>query len=585
MINKKYNLDNYKIKTKLIMIYIFCVIIPLLVTNSVIIVNVRNSALQEQKVVLDKQLESLNYTLASAIDGCVSVSKDLYADKTLNKFLNKKYNGTLDYFNYYNKLLQNNIIRYYYTSQKIYDVAIYADNNTLINGGHFFRLDTVRDTEWYKAFKDSGQSMITYVYFDPNKKYLPTRDTARTVSVIRVLDYFEKKGIEKIIKIDLDYNRVLRDIVNTQTNSKLYICNDDYILFSNHRTGEGFRQFDSINTIDVSMATITQDISILSQDWKIYIMADKIHFWSEINQSMSIIIVLIIINLLLPTIVINMVDKSLRMRIKLTGEYLEKVKKEKFEVIECETGEDEIGELIRNYNRMVIKIKELIEVVFKGKAERQELELAKKQAELIALQSQINPHFMFNTLESIRMRSLIKNEIETADIIGELAILMRKTMNWGPDTITVEEEVAFAENYLNLQKYRFGEKLTYSLHIMEECKKLIIPKFTIVTFVENACVHGIEGIAENGHVSITVSTNYKDLFIEVSDTGFGMERQQLYSIRTLLQHANVKMLEEAESTGMINAIIRLNSYCNGKLLIDVHSEKNVGTDITLQIPL
>jgi two-component system, sensor histidine kinase YesM len=577
-------LDNYKIKTKLLFIYIFCVMIPMLATDAAIVAFVSYYSNREQQENLENQLESIEYSLTMAIDNCISVSKDLYMDKVLNRFLNTKFENPFDYFDHYNALLQNNLIRYYYTSQRIYDVSIYINNKTLINGGHFFRLDEARETNWYKAFQKSPNNMISYVYFDESKKYLPSRGSARTVSVIRTLDYFEKDGKEKLIKIDLDYNTLLRDIANTQFNEKVYICNDDYILFTNQEVGVGYKQFDSINTIDINQASITSPINILSQEWKVYIMAGHINLWSQLKESIGIIILLIIINLLLPTIVIIFIDKSLRQRVELTGEYMKKVKKEQFEIIDCNTGEDEIGQLIKNYNRMILKIKELIEVVFKGKMERQELQLAKKEAELTALQSQINPHFLFNILESIRMRSLIKKENETADIIGELSILMRRSIHWGKDRITISEEMAFVENYLKLQKYRFGEKLTFSFHIMEECKKVLIPKLSIVTFVENACVHGIEEKSQNGEISVIVSRNYKDLLIKISDSGSGMTKDTVELLTDRLEHSCVSMLNDTKSTGMLNVFIRLKLYFNGQIRFKIESEEDRGTDITLQLP-
>ena len=189
----------------------------------------------------------------------------------------------------------------------------------------------------------------------------------------------------------------------------------------------------------------------------------------------------------------------------LIDSYMVKVEKEQFELIDISEGEDEIGKLIKRFNLMVSRIKELIEVVFKGQAEKQALELAKKNAELKAVQSQVNPHFLFNTLESIRMRSLIKNENETANIIGELAVLFRKSMTWGDDYITVEKELGFIDNYIHIQRYRFGDKIKYYHYVMDECKKCLVPKLSISTFIENACIHGIETTEKEGVISLTIT--------------------------------------------------------------------------------
>lgn len=264
--------------------------------------------------------------------------------------------------------------------------------------------------------------------------------------------------------------------------------------------------------------------------------------------------------------------------------YLRKVENEEFSTIECNNGTDEIGKLIRSYNLMVLRIKELIEVVFKRDAEKQRLELAKKQAELKALQSQVNPHFMFNTLESIRMRSLIKGEDETAGIIENLSILLRTTINWGEDYITIEDEMLFVENYLQIQKYRFGDKLSYGFYAMEDCKNIRIPKLSILSFVENACVHGIEAVSHNANINVTVFKDENSLFIEILDTGMGIEENKLNEIRELLKDAKIDMLNKSKSTGVLNTYMRLQSYCNN-MKFEINSKLKEGTEITIQIYL
>lgn len=234
---------------------------------------------------------------------------------------------------------------------------------------------------------------------------------------------------------------------------------------------------------------------------------------------------------------------------------------------------------------MVLKIKDLIEVVFKGKTEKQALELSKKQAELKAIQSQVNPHFLYNTLETIRMRSLIKHEEETADIIGELAILFRKSMSWGSDFVTIDEEISFVEKYINIQKYRFGDKIKYFRYVMEECKNYRIPKLVIANFVENACIHGIESRVEEGIISVTVTKDDAYLYIEVSDNGEGISNTELNDLRNLLAHADSKLLNESKSTGILNSFLRLQMYCDGKVSFEIDSEPDSGTDISIRIPL
>nr|WP_243159389.1 histidine kinase [Clostridium sp. SM-530-WT-3G] len=217
--------------------------------------------------------------------------------------------------------------------------------------------------------------------------------------------------------------------------------------------------------------------------------------------------------------------------------------------------------------------------------EKKTLQLSKNQAELRALQSQVNPHFLFNILESIRMRSLIKSEDETAEIIEKLALLLRTTINWGDDHITIEDEINFVDSYLKIQQYRFGEKLSYEFKIDESSKNIKIPKLTILSLVENSCVHGIEGIARNGNVYVNTYLEENYLIIKVFDTGCGMDKEQLQSIRRKIKHGESEIYKNNKSLGLLNAYMRMQKYCNNTMEFYITSVLNKGTDIVIKIDI
>jgi two-component system sensor histidine kinase YesM len=427
--------------------------------------------------------------------------------------------------------------------------------------------------------------MTVSVYYDDRMKY-SINNVARTISITRKLDNFQK-NTENILKIDIDYNIISKNIMNEKMESNLYVCNDKFILFSNKTNKVGTDKFESIDLIEDKNIKLKDffKFKINSDQWKIIVTADDVNPLSEIVEQKYILFGLIIFNLLLPTIIITLFSDSIGYRVKLLSLYLRKVENEEFITIENSQGKDELGSLIRSYNLMVLRIKELIEVVLKRDVEKQRLELSKKQAELKALQSQVNPHFMFNTLESIRMRSLIKGEEETAGIIENLSVLLRKTINWGEDHVIIDEEMIFVERYLQIQKYRFGEKLSFNFYVMEECRNIKIPKLSIVSFVENACVHGVEEVSHNACISITIFKDQNNLTIEISDTGNGIDEKKLQEIRAKLIDANIDMLNNSKSTGVLNTYLRLQNYWNGNMKFEINSEIKEGTQIVIQISL
>ena len=185
--------------------------------------------------------------------------------------------------------------------------------------------------------------------------------------------------------------------------------------------------------------------------------------------------------------VVSIFNHSFTSRILQLSKVFKSVDSEKLVSMTDRESKDEIGSMIKNYNRMVSRTNDLIQTVYKNKLKEQEMLVSQKNAELLALHSQINPHFLFNALESIRMHSLLKKENETADMVEKLAIMQRQYVEWGNDAVTVAKECEFVKAYLALQKYRFGERLNYNIDIEADCMECQVPKLTLVTFVENAC--------------------------------------------------------------------------------------------------
>ena len=578
-------INNLKIRNKLAIIYVFCVLIPVIVTNWVVISAIKSNVRNQEAIRMQNVMDRIKYNIQSEVEGCISIASNLCTDKVINQFLIRDYTSNLEYFSDYKTTLQNNVLRYYYNSQKINQIILYTDNATIINGGSFWRIDTILGTEWYKEFVHSGKDIYLATYYDEKKKYLGIQSAPRTISLIQKLDYFDTGVMEKFVKIDLQYTAIKNEILNEKIDGDIYICNKEYVLFSNQIAENERKAFLPQGELDINQATYQDNFKVASDEWTIYIMPMKIGIGKMIKESEQAVWYLIMINLLLPTIIITLISKSFSGRIKLMELYFEKVKQEEFQLIEGSVGEDEIGDLIKSYNVMVLKIKELIEVVFKKNAEKQASELSRKGAELKALQSQVNPHFMFNTLESIRMRSLLKEENETADVIGALSQILRKSLSWNNDYICVEEEIVFVQQYANIQKYRFGDKISFSFYVMEGCEKIKIPKLSILTFVENACIHGIEGISKSGIISVAITKDEENVFIEISDSGCGMSEEKLRLLREVLKDPNINKLSECKSTGMLNALIRMNLYCENTLVFDIDSELGQGTDIMIQMPL
>ena len=239
---------------------------------------------------------------------------------------------------------------------------------------------------------------------------------------------------------------------------------------------------------------------------------------------------------------------------------------------------------MRNYNTIVDINNELTNTIYKEKLREQESDLARKNAELLALQSQINPHFLFNALESIRMHSVLKGETETAEMVQKLAVMQRQNVEWHEDSVTIEEEEGFIDAYLQLQSYRFGERISFDIDIEEDCKKILIPKLTLTTFVENACVHGIESKSAQGWIFVRVYKKDSNLIIEVEDTGDGMDEEEVEKLQNRINNVTIEMVREAKHVGILNACLRIKMMFKDRAEFTLESEKGIGMSVIITIP-
>ncbi|MEF9941934.1 MAG: histidine kinase [Lachnospiraceae bacterium] len=218
---------------------------------------------------------------------------------------------------------------------------------------------------------------------------------------------------------------------------------------------------------------------------------------------------------------------------------------------------------------------------------------SKKQAEYLALQNQINPHFLYNTLEGIRGETLSAGLVNVAKMTEALATFFRYTISKVDHLVTLEDEIKNIENYYIIQQYRFGERLSLSVEYSEEeeidvlqCK---LPKLTLQPIVENSIYHGIERKIGKGNLKIKIEVTKKRLIITISDDGLGMAPERLQEINNKLHNLSMDYVSEnSEAKGGI-AIVNVNSRI--KLLfgeeygICIYSVLNLGTDVEITLPV
>ncbi|GEM04749.1 histidine kinase [Halolactibacillus miurensis] len=241
----------------------------------------------------------------------------------------------------------------------------------------------------------------------------------------------------------------------------------------------------------------------------------------------------------------------------------------------------EINQLNSTYNQLVEETNYLIKMVY-------EKELVKSQTELKALQAQIQPHFLFNTLNALYWSLDEKGEEELADMVMSMSNLFRYTIakKDGDEWVSIKQEVNHLTDYMTVMKMRFGDRFRFKTEIDEALLSLDIPKLLIQPFIENAVMHGLNEKATDGIVTLSMTKINDDLVIAVKDNGLGMTDVRLREVQASLKHG-FTLNTEGAGMALANIKHRLELYYNKEAArsLTIHSTKGKGTTITFTLPI
>ncbi|XID90690.1 sensor histidine kinase [Paenibacillaceae bacterium WGS1546] len=577
------SLNNVRLRNKMLIVYFLSVFIPVMLTN-VIFYNITSTNVKKQKMRdISLAMEQVRNDLSALFDTLSGISSVIYNEPLIIDYLDRRYEYPADYVENYNTYIAKTLDKYSPVYQAIQAITIYVDNDSIIYGGRVQPItQQMRDMNWYKRMAEDPASgiMIERVVRD-----YPGNPESAFSFIRRMGDTAVAGDPGKILKIDIHRGLIQQTFSNVTLEGDMYLLNGDRIMFTTDPDVD-IDEERPYSAVPVSRSAMIMEERLGNQaylnGWRIVGAFQESIVLQEVRQSREFVLYMAIPNLIVSTLIIIWFTRSLNVRLIRILRHMKKVKNHNFDTIkEGENDHDEIGQLTGEFNRMTLQLRSLIDDVYVADIQKKSLELERRKTQLNALQTQINPHFLFNALETIRMRSLIKGETETARIIANMAKIFRTSLTWNKDRITINEEMGFILCFLEIQKYRFEERLNYQIDIEPSAQSCTVPKMMFLPFVENACIHGIEPLKRGGNIYIRVERDDDNLLFAIMDNGVGMDEEKVRRFYGYLESEAAI----GERIGIQNVIYRLKLIYGDRFRLLIDSSPGKGTYIRLQIPV
>jgi sensor histidine kinase YesM len=246
---------------------------------------------------------------------------------------------------------------------------------------------------------------------------------------------------------------------------------------------------------------------------------------------------------------------------------------------------DEIAFLARTFDRMRISINNLFqEIQQKAQLERdlQESKLLLRESQLRSLQSQINPHFLFNTLNTLSKKAYMEGAEQTSDLIANVAGLLRYNLRRLDAAVSVSDEVNVLLQYMDIQKARFTGRLKFTREIDESCLSVKLPSLTLQPIIENAVIHAVEPREEGGTIALRIKDRGDHITMEIEDDGAGMDEAKI--ARIVSEESEAEPQGHSTGIGLSNVIRRLKLFYGETDVIQIASSPEQGTLVTLTLP-
>jgi len=568
---------NISLKRKIFINNLLLCIIPL----SVISVTGYNIVVSNTKNTMTDFINLFSAQLSSEIENYVSsfdnLSKMIINDEKILKFLSHEEEYILSDRMENRKTIEKYI--YDMTLQKP-DVRriVIVGASKIIYGSESPELPLeiidLENAAWYRKMQNSGRSLVITPYDNSQDSESPDNSNL-TVIGRELKDIFG--NIHGIISFQID----LKNTLNTSIGQNNII--DDYNIRIDIRNRTGDRIFGMPDGSNVQkpegsggkVLTITNQSKKYGLVISFFIPEQKL--FEKIYLLRNIIIVVIAALIVLAVFFSMLISHTISRPLFKLVTSMKSLQQNQYDFITDSAGNNEVGILTRTYNQMLSKINTLINEVYAAKFEE-------RQAQYAALQAQVNPHMLYNTLENIRMRAMLNNDPEVALMIKNLGKIYKLTMAKNKANYSISDEIEYISIYVNLMNIRHINRYKLATDIPEEIMQAEIIRFAFQPVIENSIVHGFRNKLDDCWIRISAFFHEKGILLKLADNGEGIEPETLEKIKQKLSGSPDPFSEAKTGIGLQNVYDRIKLEYGKEYYLTIDSEISAGTTVEMLIP-
>lgn len=599
--------NNLSISSKLIMIYMLIIMLPFAFISFVSFSKYTNYI---QKKVTESKMQTISQignNLDNYVEEIEKLSLITYSNKGIQEALKNglydfQYNEeksreltSLEILNN-NKVINNYFIDLMSPRRDLLGVYVFCENNQVYKmsrGEYKTLISDFKRENWYRlAIKSEGKSLV----FTSNilDKYFTYDSKVITFcKAIRDPSNFKNLGVI-VFSFNIDKIKDLSSDNGLNDGSRILICNQDgrIIYYRNERL------IDNIVVNNFFMNLLYNESGSLTAElkgskyvvffntskytgWKIAEIVELGSFYKEIYSLRTLINLGLMLCVILMLFISIYLSLKLSKPIKTLTRIMEGIRDDNLDTRVDIYSNDEIGRLSKSFNAMIARIKSLIDNVYNA-------QLKRKEAELHALQNQINPHFLYNTLEMIGNIAEVENVFQISQITRSLGKMFRYIIKSEKEVVSIRDEINHARNYLTIQQARFANRFEVVFDIDKDVRDYKILKLLIQPLIENAIFHGLEKKVGKGVVIVTAKKiNDTELEICVKDNGVGMDEATIDLINKSLSTNTNYLGEEGNMTrgfALVNINTRISIFFGEDYGLRIKTAVNQGTEVVIHIP-